>query len=104
MYPPKAEFHEVDVEKLKRIGGAAFSWNIQYEHVWRARYEEAGLFPEEIEEARTLALQERAERRANISYHGDPAYGSWGPDAQSPVKDLIRAMMRGEVCPLRKAA
>jgi len=76
----------------QRIGVVAHRWNRQYRY--DAAYKAAGFSEDEIAEGDALGYQESEEHFRLRCHYGDPAYGSWPKDVQTPVKDKIRDLMR----------
>ncbi|MBZ5677119.1 MAG: hypothetical protein LAP61_22980 [Acidobacteriia bacterium] len=78
----------------KRIATVAWRWNRQYRY--DADYKARGFSDDEIREGNELGQAMEDEYSKNRRCYGDPAYGSWPDHAQQPIKNKIRAMLRGE--------
>ena len=78
----------------------AWRWNRQYSYA--AGYRARGFSEDEIREGDELGPAMAAEYSSNRRHFGDPAYGSWPDYAQQPIKDKVRAMLRGKPSPRRR--
>jgi hypothetical protein len=85
---------EIVDTREKRIATVAWRWSRPYSYA--AEYRARGFSDDEIREGDALGQAMEDEYSKNRRCYGDPAYGSWPARAQQPVKDKVRAMLRGE--------
>jgi hypothetical protein len=83
--------------RAKRVATVAWRWSRQYR--FDAEYLDRGFSNDEIREGDALGQAMEDEYSKNRRCYGDPAYGSWPAHAQQPIKDKVRAMLRGETEP-----
>ena len=84
---------EIADTREKRIATVAWRWNRQYRY--DAEYKARGFSDQEIREGDALGQAMQDEYSKNRRCYGDPAYGSWPAHAEQPIKDKVRAMLRG---------
>ena len=90
---PSTPPREADSSREKRIATVAWRWNRQYRY--DAEYKARGFSDQEIREGDALGQAMQDEYSKNRRCYGDPAYGSWPAHAEQPIKDKVRAMLRG---------
>ena len=90
---PSTPPREADSSREKRIATVAWRWNRQYRY--DAEYKARGFSDQEIREGDALGQAMQDEYSKNRRCYGDPAYGSWPAHAEQPIKDQVRAMLRG---------
>ena len=92
---PSTSQRDTDSNREKRIATVAWRWNRQYRY--DAEYKARAFSDQEIREGDALGEAMEDEYSKNRRCYGDPAYGSWPDYAQQPIKDMVRAMLRGEL-------
>jgi hypothetical protein len=87
----------------KRIAFVAHRWNRQYRY--DAEYKAMGFSEAEIRKGSELGRARENEYLSNRAYYGDPAYGSWPPEAvkDTPINQLVAAMFDGDAMLLPEA-
>jgi hypothetical protein len=91
---PSSPRREADSSREKRIATVAWRWNRQYRY--DVEYAARGFSDQEIREGDALGQAMEDEYSKNRRCFGDPAYGSWPAHAQQPIRNKVRAMLRGE--------